>query len=480
MMKKIQIIASSLVVVASLYAAEKPNIVYMMLDEWGYYEMSNLGHPLLETPNIDQFRKEGMRFTQMLAGSAVCAPTRATLMLGQHTGHSSVRGNNGWNPIRAEDVTLAKVINDAGYAVGGFGKWGIGDRGTTGVPEKHGFDIFYGYYNQVHAHTYYPDCLIRNSELVPLKGNTNHPFQGETFSQYSIHNEAKKFIREHAGKRPFFAYLPYTPPHAYYGIPENDPDYLKYKDKDWDAPPHHKNPKVAPPDEAQRYAAFVSMMDRQLGEILAILKEAGVDDNTIVILTGDNGGNCKPFSSPKYPHGFFAPNKDPKTGVVFREGRGHVYEGGLRVPYLVRWPGKVKANSSSDHLGYFPDVFPTLATLAGAVIPEGGDGVSFLPTLLGLKDQQKEHDYLYWQLGRQVAVRQGDWKLITDPKFQRKELYNLASDVSESKNIAQQHPEIVDQLLGAAKEAYTPLVAGKMLDKSKLFTGKFEPKAYTE
>ncbi|VGO13595.1 Arylsulfatase [Pontiella desulfatans] len=480
MMKKISLIVSGLVAAVSIQAAEQPNIVYMMLDEWGYYEMSNLGHPLLETPNMDQFRKEGMRFTQMLAGSVVCAPTRATLMLGKHSGHTSVRMNSGSTPIRAEDVTLAKVIKDAGYAVGGFGKWGIGDRGTEGVPEKHGFDIFYGYYNQGHAHSYYPDCLIKNSELVPLKGNTNHAFKGETFSQYLIHDEAKKFIREHAGKRPFFAYLPYTPPHAYYGIPENDPDYLKYKDKDWDAPPHHRNPKVAPPDEAHRYAAFVSMMDRQLGEILAILKEAGVDDNTIVILTGDNGGSCKPFTSKKYPHGFFGPNKDPKTGVVFRLGKGHVYEGGLRVAYLVRWPGKIKANSTSDHLGYFPDAFPTLATLAGAQIPEDIDGISFLPTLLGQDDQQKKHDYLYWEYKGQVAVRQGDWKLITDSEYQKKELYNLASDVSESNNIAEQHPEIVARLMGLAKESHIPEVNGKILDKSKMWKGKNKPKAYLE
>ena len=199
---------------------ERPNIVYIMLDEWGYFEMSSLGHHLIETPAIDGFASEGMRFTQFLAGANVCAPTRATLMLGQHTGHTSVRFNSGATPIKKEDVTVAQKLKEAGYATGGFGKWGLGDRGTSGVPEIHGFDVFYGYYHQVHAHTYYPNYLLKNSEKIPLPGNTGHAYQGETFSQYLIHDEAIKFIKANAAKRPFFAYLPYTLPHAYYGIPE--------------------------------------------------------------------------------------------------------------------------------------------------------------------------------------------------------------------------------------------------------------------
>ncbi len=451
---------------------EKPNIVYIMLDEWGYYEMSALGHPLLETPNIDRLVNEGMRFTQLLAGGNVCAPTRASLLTGQHTGHTAVRGNTGGAAIRADDVTLGEMMKNAGYATGGFGKWGVGDRGTSGVPENHGFDIFFGCYHQIHAHTYYPNYLVRNSGKIPLPGNTGHAYKGETFSQYLIHNEALKFIREHAGKQPFFAYLPYTLPHAYYGMPEDDPDYLKFKDKPWDdAPKHHNNPSVAPPDEARRYAAFMAMADRQLGEILKTLEESGIDDNTIVFLCGDNGGNTKAFRNEKYPEGFFAPNRDPATGKTFRGGKGNFYEGGLRVAYLVRWPGMIKPGTVSDHLGYFPDVMPTLAELAGIEPPETTDGISFLPTLLGKPDKQEEHDYLYWEDQFSVAIRKGDWKAIRPGNSGQFELYNLGADISEENNIADQNPDILSQMKELAEQAHSTQQEGEVYDASLRFMG---------
>jgi arylsulfatase A len=451
--------------------AAKPNIVCIVLDEWGFHEMSGLGHPLIETPSIDRIAGEGMRFTRLLAGSNVCAPTRASLMLGQHTGHTAVRFNRGDTPIRDEDLTIAEMLKPAGYATGGFGKWGIGDRGTTGVPEKQGFDLFFGYYNQTHAHTYYPNYLLRNSVKVPLPGNTGHAFKGETFSQYLIHDEAKTFIRQHAGKSPFFAYLPYTLPHAYYGIPEDDPAYLKFKDRDWDAPQHHKNSNIAPPDEAKRYAAFMSMADRMVGEILALLKETGIDQNTVVFLSGDNGGNPGAFSDKKHPNGFFAPNTDPRTGVTFRGGKGNFYEGGLRIPFLVRWPGKVEAGSTSDHLGYFPDVMPTLAEIAGVRIPESTDGISFLPTLSGEPEKQKKHEYLYWEDDRQVAVRTERWKLIRPKKNAPFSLYDLSNDIGEKQDIAASHPEIVSKLSGYAKQAHQPIRTGKVIDPSAGFKG---------
>jgi arylsulfatase A-like enzyme len=450
----------------------RPNIVYIMLDEWGYYEMSSLGHPLIETPNIDQLASEGMRFTQFLAGANVCAPTRATLILGQHTGHTSVRYNSGATPIKIEDITIAQVLKQAGYATGGFGKWGLGDRGTSGVPELHGFDIFFGYYHQVHAHTYFPNYLLKNSRKVPLKGNTGHAFKGETFSQYLIHEEAKKFIRQNAGKQPFFAYLPYTLPHAYYGIPEDDPAYLKYKDRDWDAPPHHFNPEVAPPDEAQRYAAFMSMADRLIGEILYLLKETGIEENTIVFLSGDNGANTRVFVDENHPNGFFVPNTNPKTGKTFRGGKGNFYEGGLRVACMVKWPGKIKAGMVSNHLGYFPDVMPTIAELTGIEIPKYTDGISFLPTLLGEPPgQQKQHDYLYWEDAKQVAVRYKNWKAIKISSEAAFELYNLTEDIEEQYNIADIHPEIIKKIEQFANEAHTPHVHGEIYDKSLGFKG---------
>ena len=213
-----------------------PNIIYIMLDEVGYYELSCMGHPTLRTPNIDRMAREGMRFTDALAGASVCAPTRCSLLTGKHMGHAAVRGNVGGLPIRADEETLASMLKKVGYATGGFGKWGIGNRGTSGVPEKHGFDIFYGYYNQVHAHSYYPQYLVCNSEEVPLKGNPGdkpeHHYVGETHAQHEIFRESIDFIRENA-QRKFFCYLPWTPPHGLWGIPMDDPAWLAFKDKPW-------------------------------------------------------------------------------------------------------------------------------------------------------------------------------------------------------------------------------------------------------
>lgn len=448
----------------------QPNIVYIMLDEWGYHEWSGAGHSIHQTPNIDRLAAEGMQFSQMLAGSCVCAPTRSTLMTGQHTGHTTVRGNNGTAPIRDEDVTIAEVLKQAGYATGGFGKWGLGDRGSSGVPEKQGFDTFFGYYHQVHAHTYYPNYLLRNSKKVPLAGNTGHAFKGDTFSQYLIHDEAKAFIREHAKKGPFFAYLPYTIPHAYYGIPKDDPDYLKFKGNDWKAPQHHKSPNVAPPDEAQRYAAFVAMADRQVGEILDLLDELKIKDDTIVFLCGDNGANTRVFLDDQHPNGFFAPNVDPETGVVFRAGKGSLYDGGLRVAYLVRWPGRIEAGSKSDHLGYFPDVFPTLAEIAGADVPSSVDGISFLPTLLG-KPQTAQHDYLYWEIGQQVAVREGHWKAVKPNARKPWELYDLANDPGENHDVAGNHQDVLGRLKSHADRAHAEPKHGTVYDSKIGFKG---------
>ncbi len=451
---------------------EKPNIIFIMLDEWGYYEMSALGHPLIETPNIDRMAEEGMRFTQLLAGGNICAPTRASVMLGQHTGSTAKRDNNPASPIPADEITVAEVLKEAGYATGGFGKWGLGDRGTSGVPEKHGFDVFFGYYNQIHAHTYYPNYLLFNSIKLPLPGNTGHAYRGETWSHDLIHDAAMHFIRDNAGRQPFFAYLPYALPHAFYGIPEDDPAYLKYKETVWDdAPQHHNNPAIAPPDEAVRYAAFMGLADRNLGEILDTLEELGIADNTLVIICGDNGGNPNAFMNANYPNGFFAPNTDPKTGVTFRGGKGNFYEGGLRIAFLAHWPGTIEAGSVTDHLGYFPDFMPTAAELAGVETPERSDGISFVPTLMGKPEEQQQHDYLYWEDPFSVAIRQGDWKAIRPRGSNQFELYDLSTDISESNNIADEHPDILNRLKALAEEAHTPPRLGEVYDESLGFQG---------
>ena len=454
---------------------KKPNIIYIMLDELGYFELSCMGNKYLRTPNIDRMATEGMRFTQALAGAPVCAPTRSVLMTGQHTGHTTVRTNPGGVPLRAEDVTVAQVLKQAGYATGGFGKWGCGDRGTTGAPEIHGFDIFFGYYHQVHAHSYFPNYLIRSGEKVPLEGNTGDFYKGKQFAHYLIFDESIKFIRKNKDK-PFFCYCAWTPPHGRWGIPEDEPTWQEFKDKPWTA--GH-----ATPNDAKVYAAMVKMIDRQIGDIFALLKELRIDDNTIVFVCGDNGGptyfaNGDPTKprrkEPPYPHGFFGPNLNPRTGQRFRGGKGNLYEGGLRIPMIVRWPGRIKAGVVSDHLWYFPDVMPTLAELAGVEPPDNIDGISIIPTLLGeraARRKQSKHEFLYWEYRGQTAVRMGNFKAIEPGQNKPFELYDLRKDIGEQNNIADKHPEILAKMKAYAKQAHTKNLKGGWIDEEKGFKG---------
>jgi len=432
--------------------SRKPNVVYIMADELGYYELSCMGNPNIDTPRIDRLAAEGVRFTQALAGSSVCAPTRGVLMTGKHSGHTSVRSNGGGTPLRAGEETIASVLRRAGYATGGFGKWGCGGRGSTGVPEKHGFDIFVGYYDQVHAHSYYPPYIIRNSEELVLPGNRGGR-SGKTYSHYVIVDEAKKFIRANKDK-PFFCYMPVTPPHGLFDLPDTDPAWALFKDKPW-------------PEEARRYAAMVKMLDRQVGEVLDLLDELGLTKDTIVFFCGDNGGNDY-FRTKERPRGFHGPNVDPKTKVEFRGQKGNLYEGGLRIPMLARWPGKVKSGRVSDHLWYFPDVLPTLAELAGAKAPNDIDGISIVPELLGAKAagrEQKKHEYLYWELGGQRAVRIGHWKAVWSRKGRAWELYDLRRDPSETKDIASEHAEVIAKVVAYAEAAHEPVREGEFHDR---------------
>jgi arylsulfatase A-like enzyme len=431
------------------YAAspDRPNVVYIMADELGYYEPGFMGSPNIRTPNIDRMAGEGIRFNNMLAGSSVCAPTRCCFLTGKHSGHTSVRANSGGTPLRAGEETIASMLKKRGYATGGFGKWGCGGRDSTGVPEKNGFDVFLGYYDQVHAHTYFPPYLIRNSEEVPLAGN-NGGKAGQTYSQYVIHDAAVKFIREHS-KEPFFAFLPYTPPHGDFNIPDSDPAWALYKDKPWS-------------EDARRYAAMVTMVDRQVGEILALLKELGIDDETLVFFSGDNGGNDY-FSSAEHPRGVHAANRNPKTGVEFRGRKGTLYEGGLRIPFIARWPGKITPGRVSEHLGYFPDILPTIAEVTGAKAPADTDGLSILPELIGeaaAGRKQSQHEYLYWEMGGWTAIRQGTWRAVKPNKGPKWELYDLATDPSESKDLANGKPDVLAGLTALAAKAHEPVREG--------------------
>ncbi len=444
----------ALFVAGATSGSTNPNIIYLMLDEWGYFESSHMGHPELLTPHIDQFADEGMRFTRAYAGAPVCGPTRCVLLTGLHSGHTSMRVNDGFTPIREDEPTLASMLKADGYATGGFGKWGIGGRGTSGVPEKHGFDTFFGYYDQVHAHTFYPKYLIRNSEEVPLPGNSGHSFyEGETHAHDEIFKESIRFIRENKDQ-PFFCYLPWTPPHGLWGIDADDPSWRLFKDKPWTAGQRTEN-------DAKVYAAFMHMVDRQIGAIIALLKELGVDQNTIMFLCGDNGGQDY-FHTPERPHGFFGPNLNPQTQERFRAGKGSLYEGGLRVPMLARWPGKISAGSVSDHLLYFPDVMPTLADIAGSSSPQT-DGLSFLPTLLGNRGQNT-HAYLYWEYRDQVAARMGDWKAYRKGDGDW-ELYDLSRDIEENNNVASRNPNVLRTLVRFAKQAHEPVKPGEIYNR---------------
>jgi arylsulfatase A-like enzyme len=439
---------------AAAAARRKPNIVYIMSDELGYYELSCMGHPHIRTPHVDRMAEEGVRFTQALAGCSVCAPTRCCLMTGKHMGHTSVRTNPGGTPMREGEETVASVLKRQGYATGGFGKWGCGGRGSTGVPEKHGFDVFFGYYDQVHAHTYYPPYLVRNSREVPLQGNHGRS-DGETYSHYVIMKEGLEFIRANKD-RPFFCYLPVTPPHGIFDIPDDDPAWALYKDKPW-------------PEPARRYAAMVTMVDRNVGEVLGLLKELGLDRDTIVFFCGDNGGNDY-FRDEDHPRGFHAPNVNPKTDVAFRGHKGNLYEGGLRIAMIVRWPGRIRPGRVSDFLWYFPDVLPTLAELAGAEAPDDVDGLSIVPELVGedaAGRKQPAHESLYWEYGGWTAVRMGDWKAVRprgrrgrnapEPKW---ELYDLATDIEEKHDLAAKHPDVLAKMVAIAEKAHEPAREG--------------------
>lgn len=429
-------------------AAEKPNIIFVMADDLGYGDLGSFGQQKIATPNLDEMARQGMRMTDFYAGCTVCAPSRCVLMTGLHTGHCYIRGNAKDN-LRPSDVTVAEVLKKAGYQTALIGKWGLGHEGSTGVPTRQGFDYFFGYLDQTHAHNYYPTFLMRNEERVSLK---NVPLKEGPWGQgiakekvdYShdlCFDEAMQWIDGAAKKNaPFFLYLSLTIPHANNEAGKAGmevPDYGQYADKDW-------------PEPQKGHAAMISRMDRDLGKLFAKLKADGIDDNTLVIFTSDNGPHREGGNDPD-----FADSNGPLQGI-----KRSLHEGGIRVPTIVRWPGHVKAGSQSDWAGAFWDVMPTLAAVAGVSneVPSGIDGVSFLPTITG-KGTQKQHDYLYWafyERGGAQAVRQGDWKAIQQPINTPVRLYNLKDDLGEEHNLAADHPEKVAEVTKMMAAAYSP------------------------
>jgi len=430
------------------YAAprRKPNILFILADDLGPRELGCYGSKVIRTPNIDHLAAQGMQFTQAYAGCTVCAPSRSTLMTGRHMGHTSVRGNSGGTPLLAEDITVTQLLKQARYATGGFGKWGLGDVYTTGVPEKHGFDRFVGYYHQVHAHYYYPNYLIDTGKKLPLPGNAGFnqrrpvefavadkdPDTGvpREFSAYRIFDEMKRFIRDNRS-RPFFCYAPWTLPHGRYQLPADDSAWLEYKDKPWSLP-------------AKGHAAFCSMVDRFVGETLALVKQLGIERDTIVFFCSDNGA----------PERF---EGELDSCGELRGKKTNLYEGGIRVPWIVRWPGRIQARAISNRPVYFPDFLPTAAQIAGGStrLPSGVDGISLVDELTG-KSRPGPDRHLYWEwngrdfdpdlTARLKACRYGRWKLVRhDPKAAW-ELYDLATDASERHDVSATHPQIVADL----------------------------------
>jgi len=442
---------SALLSAAIAPAQPRPNVVFIMADDLGHGHLGCYGQTIIQTPNIDRLAREGLRFTQAYAGCTVCAPSRSVLMTGLHTGHTPVRANSGGVSLRDEDVTVAEVLKKAGYATGCFGKWGLGEHGTAGVPWKQGFDEFFGYLHQVHAHSHYPPYLWHNDKRYPLPQNGGHPrdLTGDRRGQHShdeITAKALHFIRRNKD-RPFFCYIPYTIPHVEILAPEES--VKPYRGRFEETPYVDKNKHYADqPTPRAVYAGMVAHMDKSVGQILGLLEELKIDDNTIVFFTSDNGAQSGAGTDPEFFNG---------NGGL-RGYKGSFYEGGIRTPLLVRWPRVIKQPRVVHQVTYFADVLPTLAELAGAAVPSNLDGISLVPTLDPSRGQpQPQHAYLYWELtagkGRTQAARMGDWKAVRPKPGADLELYDLRFDPTEAKNVAAAHPEIVVRMELILKDA---------------------------
>jgi arylsulfatase A len=436
---------------------KQPNIIFIMADDLGYSELGCYGQKLIQTPNIDRMAVEGKRFTNFYSSSAVCAPARCSLMTGKHGGHAYIRDNHevgGWDSFRGQlplpegTVTVAAVLKSRGYVTGCFGKWGLGEPGSSGDPLKLGFDRFYGYNCQRHAHNLYPHYLVNDDRNEILEGN-DRGLTGEQYAPQLIAEEMLRFVRQNKD-RPFFLYYPTVIPHLPLQVPEKE---LEQYEGRWPETPYTGNSYLPHPKPRAAYAAMISFMDKQVSRLMDLLKELDLDDKTVIFFTSDNGtthlGNQVDYE-------FF------ESVGGLRGLKGSLYEGGIRVPLIVRWPGKVEAGTTSDLPAAGYDMLETLAEIGNADVPEQTDGISIVPTLLDNSKKQKEHDYLFWDFpgyGKQIAVRMGGWKGIKvnigDKKDVPLELYDLESDPGEKKDIAARHPEIAARIEEIMLEART-------------------------
>ncbi len=420
-MQRREFLASLATPLAAAQPPRKPNIVFILADDLGIGDVACYGGKVIQTPHIDRLAAEGTRFTNAYAGAPVCAPSRNCLMTGQHTGHTTVRTNHSVAtgervPLTPADVTVAQVLKEAGYATGIFGKWGLGEPDTKGVPNLKGFDDWFGFLNQDHAVDYYTDYLWRNGRKEIIKGNLNGGRR--EYAQDLFTREAVRFINAHRS-RPFFLYLAYTTPHETHEVPDLEP----YTGNPWTT-------------QQKTYAAMVTRMDRDIGRIMDLLKRSGLDDNTLVIFASDNGAPNKKDA------GFFRGTLD------FRAAKGSVYEGGIRVPAIARWPGRAPAGRVSDFAWAFWDFLPTAAELAGVPAPKGIDGISIVPALMGKR--QPPHEYLYWEAygkgGFRQGIRMGNWKGVREGLAGELELYDLGRDPGEKQDVAAQNPRVVAQI----------------------------------
>lgn len=439
--------------------AVKPNIIYIMADDLGYADVGSYGQQKIATPNLDRLANEGMRFTDHYAGTSVCAPSRCVLMTGKHMGHAAIRGNSqrkphGQMPLADSIVTVAEALKPAGYTTGMIGKWGLGISSSEGNPNDQGWDYFFGYTDQVLAHNYYPEYLVKNGEKIPLENEVKYLDSTQWHGGYGSYSTDKKeysndlFTQEALAfidreqENPFLLYLPYTIPHnngeAPAGQKQEVPDYGRYTSQDWAS-------------DTIGYAAMITRLDRYVGQIVNIVDSLGLGENTLIIFTSDNG----PMQERVGYTAFFDSNGK------LRGAKRDLYEGGIRIPFVARWTDNIQARATSSHASYFADFLATACDVAGIDVPANTDGISYLPTLLG--EEQRVHDYLYFEFyegGKAQAVRAGQYKAIRNDVFASDtsswELYDLAVDISEETNLADQLPDELQKLVQMAREAHTP------------------------
>jgi arylsulfatase len=469
------LLAATLLQACNTPAERQPNIVFILADDLGYGELGAYGQQHIRTPNIDLLADEGMRFTQHYSGSPVCAPSRAVLLTGLHTGHAYIRDNDemgergdvwrdlsleGQRPLLPNTFTVGTMLKDAGYVTGAIGKWGLGGPESGGEPNRQGFDHWYGYLCQRIAHNYYPPWLWRNNEKDVLDNEYFHPHQrlpegadpndpasyasysGVDYSMDLMAEEALEFIRQNRDTT-FFLYLPFPVPHVALQVPDGS---LHEYDGAFSETPYRGDKGYLPhPRPRAAYAAMITRMDREIGRILSLLEELGLADNTIVFFTSDNG----PTFNGGTDSDFFN-SAGPLRGL-----KTQLYEGGIRVPLIARWPGHIEPGSTTDFISAFWDFLPTFAELAGSDVPADIDGLSMVPTLSGVPSRQLEHDYLYWEFQGRQAVRMGPWKAYRIGLEGPIELYDLVSDIGEQRDVAGEHPDVVAQIVDIMVEGRT-------------------------